>query len=182
MASIILSVFVLMPPETNNKKTETQNPAIQNPTIQNVEPSKTPSTYGNLMKSFNENVPEFYYHYKDIDGNGVYELLILENCALYIYTYDDNGVRQIGSHDFVTGTVRMFSSQNPKYPGIFYFTVGGGCDHYGYLTLNGDNIVTTPLCEYYYSADEPYWVDINDDKEMIAEAKALYKKTKTSSF
>ena len=182
MASIILSVFVLMPPETNNKKTETQNPAIQNPTIQNVEPSKTPSTYGNLMKSFNENVPEFYYHYKDIDGNGVYELLILENCALYIYTYDDNGVRQIGSHDFVTGTVRMFSSQNPKYPGIFYFTVGGGCDHYGYLTLNGDNIVTTPLCEYYYSADEPYWVDINDDKEMIAEAKALYKENKDIIF
>ena len=182
MASIILSVFVLMPPETNNKKTETQNPAIQNPTIQNVEPSKTPRTYDNLMKSFNENVPEFYYHYKDIDGNGVYELLILENCALYIYTYDDNGVRQIGSHDFVTGTVRMFSSQNPKYPGIFYFTVGGGCDHYGYLTLNGDNIVTTPLCEYYYSADEPYWVDINDDKEMIAEAKALYKENKDIIF
>lgn len=172
MASIILSVFVLMPPETNNKKTETQNPAIQNPTIQNVEPSKTPSTYGNLMKSFNENVPEFYYHYKDIDGNGVYELLILENCALYIYTYDDNGVRQIGSHDFVTGTFQFLESDN--YSGIFVYTVGGGCDHYSYLTLCDDNISITKLCEYYYSADEPYWVDISDYKEMVAEAKILY--------
>ena len=115
MASIILSVFVLMPPETNDKKTETQNSATQNETQ-----SKIPSTYGNLMKSFNENVPEFYYHYKDIDGNGVYELLILENCALYIYTYDDNGVRQIGSHDFVTGTFQFLESQN--YDGLFVFT------------------------------------------------------------
>ena len=172
MASIILSVFVLMPPETNNKKTETQNPAIQNPTIQNVEPSKTPSTYGNLMKSFNENVPEVYYHYKDIDGNGVYELLILENCALYIYTYDDNGVRQIGSHDFVTGTFQFLESDN--YNGIFVYTVGGGCDHYSYLTLCDDNISITKLCEYYYSADEPYWVDISDDKQMVAEAKKVY--------
>lgn len=172
IASIIISVFVLMPPETNNKKTETQNPAIQNPTIQNVEPSKTPSTYSNLMKNFNENVPEFYYHYKDIDGNGVYELLILENCALYIYTYDDNGVRQIGSHDFVTGTFQFLESQN--YDGIFVFTQGGSCDNYKYLTLVNGNISITEVCKYDYSDASAVWVDISDDKQMVAEAKKVY--------
>ena len=167
IASLVISVFVLIHPKTNDKKTETQNSATPNETQ-----SKTPSTYDDLMKSFNENVPEFYYYYKDIDGNGVCELLILENCALYIYTYDDNGVRQIGSHDFVTGTLQLLESDN--YSGIFVYTVGGGCDHYRYLTLCADNISITKLCEYYYSADDPYWNDVSDDKEMVAEAKTLY--------
>lgn len=167
IASIIVSIFVLRTPETNDKKTETQNSATPNETQ-----SKIPSTYDDLMKSFNENVPEFYYYYKDIDGNGMYELLILENCTLYIYTYDDNGVRQIGGHDFVTGTFQFLESDN--YNGIFVYTVGGGCDHYSYLTLCDGNISITKLCEYYYSADEPYWNDVSDDKEMVAEAKTLY--------
>lgn len=167
ISSLVISVFVLIHPKTNDKKTETQNSATPNETQ-----SKIPSTYDDLMKSFNENVPEFYYYYKDLDDNGVCELLILENCALYIYTYDDNGVRQIGSHDFVTGTLQFLESDN--YSGIFVYTVGGGCDHYRYLTLCDDNISITKLCEYYYSADEPYWNDVSDDKEMVAEAKTLY--------
>ncbi len=171
VASIIVSAFILTTPKNNDKKAETQNQITQNPTTQNDAPSKTPSTYGNLMKSFNENVPEFYYHYKDIDGNGVYELLILENCALYIYTYDDNGVRQIGSHDFVTGTLQFLESQN--YDGIFVFTQGGSCDNYRYLTLIDGNITIAEVCKYDYTGDRAVWVDINENKELIAEVKKV---------
>ena len=160
-----LSCYILYASKTNR--------SLFSKEILNENESQIISDYNNLMNSFYNQNPDFYYAVKDIDGNGVNELIILSNTTITVYT-NENGVKQLDSYDFVTGTVRMFSSQNPKYPGIFYFTVGGGCDHYGYLTVNGDNIVTTPLCEYYYSADEPYWVDISDDKEMIAEAKALY--------
>lgn len=168
-----LSCYILYASKTNR--------SLFSKEILNENESQIISDYNNLMNSFYNQNPDFYYAVKDIDGNGVKELIILSNTTITVYT-NENGVKQLDSYDFVTGTVRMFSSQNSKYPGIFYFTVGGGCDHYGYLTLNGDNIVTTPLCEYYYSADEPYWVDINDDKEMIAEAKALYKENKDIIF
>ncbi len=149
--------------------------------ILNENESKILSDYNNLMNNFYNQNPDFYYAVKDIDGNGVKELIVQSNSTITVYTYE-HGIKQLDSYDFVTGTVRMFSSENPKYPGIFVFTVGGGCDHYSYLTLNGGNIVTTKLCEYYYSADEPYWNDISDDKEMIAEAKALYNANKDIIF
>ncbi len=149
--------------------------------ISNENESQILSDYNNLMNNFYNQNPDFYYAVKDIDGNSVKELIILSNTTITVYTHEQD-VKQLDSYDFVTGTVRMFSSDDKKYPGIFYFTVGGGCDHYSYLTLSGDNIVTTKLCEYYYSADEPYWVDISDDKEMIAEAKALYNANKDIIF
>jgi len=168
-----LSCYILYTSKTNR--------SLFSKEILNENESQIISYYNNLMNSFYNQNPDFYYAIKDIDGNGIKELIIMSNTTITVYT-NENGVKQLGSYDFVTGTVRMFSSENPKYPGIFYYTVGGGCDHYSYLTLNGDNIVTTKLCEYYYSADEPYWVDISDDKEMIAEAKALYNENRDIEF
>lgn len=139
-------------------------------------------SYTELMNDFHKQNTDFYYTTKDIDGNGIEELIIQNNTQITVYTYEDNTVKQLDSYDFVTGTFRLFSSQNEAYPGIFYYTVGGGCDHYSYLTLSGENICTTKLCEYYYSADEPYWENISDDKELIAEAKELYNKNKDIEF
>lgn len=144
--------------------------------------SKTKDTYHSLMNDFYNNTPDFYYAYKDVNGDGTYELLIMENTTLFIYTYN-GGVKQLDNYDFVTGTFRLFASENQEYPGIFVFTVGGGCDHYNYLALYDEgNIGITKLCEYYYSADEPYWNNISNDKEMIAEAKALYNENKDIKF
>ncbi len=168
IASIIVSIFVLVPSIKQTKEPKPQEPAVQIETLLSL----NKAAYYDLMKSFNENVPEFYYHIKDIDGNGIEELLILENCTLYIYTYDNGNVFQIDSHDFVTGTLQLLES--PNYDGIFVLTVGGGYDHYRYLTLCDGSISMTNLCEYYYSADEPYWNDISDDKQMVAEAKKVY--------
>lgn len=149
--------------------------------IYDAEESRIFCSYVELMNDFYNQIPDFYYATQDIDGNGVKELIIQNNTTITVYTYDDS-VNQLDSYDFVTGTVRLFASENPKYPGIFYYTVGGGCDHYSYMTLNNGSLGTTKLCEYYYSADEPYWNNISKDTEMIAEAKALYNENRDIEF
>ncbi|MBQ6884426.1 MAG: hypothetical protein IJN56_01665 [Clostridia bacterium] len=168
-----LSCYILYTSKTNR--------SLFSKEILNENESQIISDYNNLMNSFYNQNPDFYYAIKDIDGNGIKELIIMSNTTITVYT-NENGVKQLDSYDFVTGTVRMFSSENPKYPGIFYFTVGGGCDHYSYMTLNNGYLNQTKLCEYYYSADEPYWVDVSDDKEIIAEAKALYNENRDIEF
>lgn len=149
--------------------------------IFNVSESQVLNTYNKLMNNFYDHTPGFYYTTQDIDGNGVKELIIKVNTAITVYTYE-YGIKQLDSYDFVTGTVRMFASESPKYRGIFSFTVGGSCDHYSYITLNNGCLDKTKLCEYYFSADEPYWNDISDDKEIIAEAKLLYNENRDIEF
>ncbi len=168
-----LSCYTLYNPDHNKSYFSNQ--------IFTASESEISTAYNQLMTNLYSQTPDFYYAIKDIDGNGVKELIIKVNTAITVYTYE-YGIKQLDSYDFVTGTARMFESENPKYPGIFAFTVGGGCDHYSYMTLNNGYLTKTELCEYWYSADEPYWNDISDNKEMIAEAKSLYNENRDIEF
>ena len=74
------------------------------------------------------------YFTKDIDNNGTKELFIRQNTAMEVYTYE-NVVKKVGTHDFVTGTLQLYHTLDTKYPGIVYLTVGGGKNHFGYITI-----------------------------------------------
>lgn len=177
IASIVVSVLVLNSPQTQNNESDKKEYAGSYDRRTYI------YAFQRLREDFGENVSEFYYYTKDINGDGKYELLILENTTLYIYTYKDREVHQIGSHDFVTGTFQFLESD--KYDGIFVFTQGGSCDHYNYLTIINGNISITPICKYDYSGEDALegamWVDMSDDKEMVAEAKNVYSNVITFS-
>lgn len=172
ISSIVISTFILFLSQSKNTPVSSHDKRAHI------------YAYQRLRESFAKDVPGFYYYTKDIDGNGMTELLILENTTLHIYTYVNRNVQQIGSHDFVTGTFKFFESD--KYDGIFVFAQGGSCDHYNYLTIINGNISITPICKYDYSGEDALegamWVDMSDDKEMIAEAKELYNQNKNIDF
>jgi hypothetical protein len=74
------------------------------------------------------------YFTKDIDGNGTEELIVDQNTAMEVYTYQGT-VKKVGAHDFITGTLLLHHTKDNKYPGIVYVTVGGGKNHFGYITI-----------------------------------------------
>lgn len=135
--------------------------------------TSTVKSYDELLEELKKSEKDIHYTYKDIDGNGTDELLIHENTALTVYTLE-NGVKMVGQYDFVTGTLRLLYSDDPNFPGIFYFTVGGGKDHYGYLTIKDDSLNFEKLWEYEYSADPVKIYEISPNKELIEQSKAAY--------
>lgn len=121
------------------------------------------------------------YFYKDIDGNGVEDLCITDGreCATTVYTFVDGQIKKFGREAFYTGTTRLFSSENKKYPGIFVFTCGGSADHYHYLSVKDGKLVSEDLWDLEYDEtinkySEDKVVAFTDDKEIIAESKYLY--------
>lgn len=174
-----LSCYALANPEYNECYFSKQFFVAEETTVIN--------NYYEMMNGFYEQNQDFYYTIKDIDGNGIKELITKNNTEITVYTYK-NYVWQLGSYDFVTGTAQLFESENQEYPGIFFFTVGGSCEHYSYLTLKDNEIITTEkLAEDHYGDegtdyDKRTWVNISDDKEKIKEAKRLYEAGKEIEF
>lgn len=102
----------------------------------------------------------------------------LKNTELSIYTIDET-VTFINSYDFITGTVRFFISDDIRYPGVFYFTAGGGTEHYGYMTINDSNLLFEKLLENNYSSVNTSECndktkELSSNKELISEAQLLY--------
>ena len=125
---------------------------------------------------------DVYYSVKDVDGNGGDELLILDNTTLCVYTFE-NGVRLVGEHDFVTATCRFFYSDNKKFPGVFYFTVGGGANHYGYMTIKDNTLVLESLWQENYATETDKGIqELCSDKDLISESKSLYENNRDINF
>ena len=143
------------------------------------------SAYQNLLDNLKITQNDLYYSIKDIDGNTVDDLILLENTKLSIYTFD-NSVNLIGTHDFLTGTARFFYSDKTNLPGIFYYTAGGGIDHYGYLTIQDGTLLLTDLWEENYAANLPGITtgtkELSTDKEKILESKALFNRNSDIQF
>ena len=87
-------------------------------------------SYTEYLKNFADSSSEVYYLIRDIDNDGTKDLILSNNASLTIYTYTDS-VKEVGSYDFITGTVRDLYSDNKDFPGIFYTTTGGGYNHCG---------------------------------------------------
>ena len=138
--------------------------------------------YKDFLNELKSSGQELFYSVHDIDGDGVDDLIIKENTKLTVYTFNDS-VTKIDEYDFVTGTARFFYSTNKKYSGIFYFTVGGGANHYGYMTVKDNELHLENLWEEYYAEESPEKVkELSSDKESIAESKSLYQNNKDILF
>ena len=134
------------------------------------------TSYEKILNELKNKKDDLYYYIKDIDANNIDDLLVLENTKLSVYTYE-NSIELIGEQDFLTGTVRFFSSDNVSYPGIFYFTVGGGINHYGYMTIKNNKLQFEELWSEDYSGingEKGKIIEISKNENLIKESKELY--------
>jgi len=120
---------------------------------------------------------EFYFALKDLDNDGTPELLVDVNWGnVAVYTFND-GLIKVGNRNYLAGTFRMFFSDNPAYPGIFYFSVGGGLERYGYMTVKDNEFISEELWNEDYSGwRENRIEELSKDKGLIKESKNVYSK------
>jgi len=117
------------------------------------------------------------YFITDFYGDGTKELILVENTTLSIYTYNNEKVSLIGKNDFVTGTFRLFPSDNEKRGGVFYFYASGGQNHYGYLETKENKLELNELLIEDYSGvggTSGKVTEISNDKDLISECKKAY--------
>jgi len=142
-------------------------------------------SYENFLNDLKNKQDDLYYYIKDIDGNNIDDLLVLENTKLSVYTYEKS-VELIGEQDFLTGTVRFFGSDNINYPGVFYYTVSGGVDHYGYMTIKDKKLSFENLWEENYATEPQDSVkhikELSSNKALISESKTLFDKNLDIKF
>lgn len=128
---------------------------------------------------------DLYYFIKNIDGAGSPELFVIDHAEedgdqMKVYTYRDE-VQKIGSY-FLTGTTRLLYSDDPSCPGVFTFGVGGGLEHYGYMTVQDGKLSATELWNEDYSGiskelgkDRDQILELSSDKLLIRESGKAYK-------
>ena len=140
------------------------------------------SSYEVFLSKIRKDAKEdYYYALKDMDGDGTEELLLHTpaKMTLSIYTFTDRVVK-VGSNDFWTGTLRLLHTADPDYPGIIWFDVGGGMDHYGYITVKDGQMTMEPLWDYNYSGIAPEGeeseesIEYSEDKRLIEVSKQAY--------
>jgi len=132
---------------------------------------------------------ELYFSIRDLDNNGIPELVIERNGVnITVYTYNDTVV-EVGNHDFASGTTRLFFTDNPSYPGIFFYFAGGGLDHYGYLTIKDNKLMYKELWNEDYSGiskelgiSREKIEEFSADKQIINESRKVYKENNDLPF
>ncbi len=140
------------------------------------------SSYTALLKSINKNnsnqTNEFVL--RDLDSDDIPELIVKEELKLIVYRQNKD-VEEIGNYNFSTGTTRFFTSKNKKYPGIFFFYVSGGLNHYGYLDIKDGKLHIQELWNEDYSGiskeigeTRDVIEEFSEDKGLIEESKNLY--------
>lgn len=125
---------------------------------------------------------------KDLDNNGIPELIIKKVVKLTIYTFEKNLI-EIGNQDFLTGTTRFLGSDHSSYPGILYFYVSGGLNHYGYISIKDNKLNDEELWNEDYSGiskelgkNRDRIEELSSDKKLIEESKKAYEKNRDLSF
>lgn len=140
--------------------------------------------YTDYLKNFADSSFEVHYLIRDIDNDGTPDLILPDNTSLKIYTYTDS-VKEVGSYDFVTGTVQYLYSDNKDFSGIFYVTAGGGYNHYGYLTVKDGKVTTEDLWEEDFSGisgEKNKIEDLSENRALVAESKAVSQKEQKINF
>lgn len=80
------------------------------------------------------------YRLKDINGEGLPELLVLQNTTLSVYLLQNDSVALADQFDGVTGTMTYHFWGGICHPGIFTQSIGGGKTHYGYLSFENQKL------------------------------------------
>lgn len=127
---------------------------------------------------------------KDLDNNGIPELVIAKNGAnnITVYTFIDTVV-EVGNHNFATGTTRLFFTDNSSYPGMFFYFAGGGLNHYGYITIKDNKLMYEELWNEDYSGiskelgiSRQRIEEFSADKQLINESRKVYKENNDLLF
>ena len=130
--------------------------------------------YTDFLNGYVTDTSVFYFT-KDIDGNGTEELFIHENAAFEVYTYRGS-VQKLGTHDFITGTVLLHHTNDDSYPGIVYVTVGGGKNHFGYITIADGSLSVQQTFDDDYGMVSGKKEDVfyTQDEDLIAVSQRAY--------
>ena len=113
-----------------------QGHEIYFPETEDSEPASY-RTYAELLKAAYDEEIGLRHVFRDLNGDGNEELLLLQNgTKLIVYTLGINGTQLVVEDEFHTGTSRFLDSGDAAYPGLFYFCVGGGKNQCYYLTSN----------------------------------------------
>lgn len=133
---------------------------------------------------------ELYFSIKDLDNNGVPELVVKKDGAnITVYTINNDTIVEVGNHNFLSGTTRLFFSNNPSYPGIFSYFVSGGLEHYEYITIKDDELMYEELWnEDYSGVSKELGIcrdrieESSDDKQLIEESRKVYEENNDLPF
>ncbi len=124
---------------------------------------------------------QFTFTVRNLDGNGAPELILCRRgVEITVYSYEQ-GIQEIGTYDFVSGTTVLLVTDHPSYPGIIYFHVGGGLEHYDYLSMVDQTLHTEELWNEDYSGiskklgkDRERIQEVSEDAALIQESKKAY--------
>lgn len=165
----------IIPKNSNNLKTEKSL----------NEPISIEDKYIRFLSDNYKDAVNLNYTYRDIDNNGTEELLIIENTTLTVYTASPS-VTKIGMHDFITGTYQLLYSENKTFPGLIVLTVGGGTNHFDYITIQKNALSIKKIYDEDYSgisgsSDDKITLH-SDNKELINAAQNAYKNNLRLNF
>jgi hypothetical protein len=128
------------------------------------------------------------YLYKDLDNNGTSELIAKNGLNITVYTFGEAAV-EVGNHNFETGTTRLLFSDNPSYPGIFYFFASGGLEHHGYLAIADGKLSYDELWNEDYSGiskdlgiSRDRIEEFSADKQLVNESRIAYQNNNDLQF
>lgn len=187
---ILLSALILLIALTGCGKTDASSTNSTASAKEQTNSAQSGEAYQAFLKdlydtSSEKECADTFYYIRDLDNNGVDELMTFhEGLEMTVYTYD-NGVKKLDFHDFATGTTRLFCSEVPSYPGFFEFHVGGGLERYNYITLKNNALSFEKLWDDDFSdsyESRPKIVEYVTDQQMIAESKRLYQENKDIKF
>ena len=157
-------------------------PVLQEPEKQPETPEKfSYANYYDFLIGLCSNNPEKIasFFVKDLDNNGVDELIVDPDSSMEysFYTIDNGVVKLIEKYDFLTGTTRLLETNDEAYPGLICFTVGGGANHYVYLTIKDGQLSFEKIWDDNYSGtyDTPT-TEYTTDKKLIEVSANAYNK------
>ena len=86
------------------------------------------------------NMGEGEYLLKDLDGEGIPELVVRQGTTLSVYVLKSNAVAITDQYDSETATMSYYEYYGLDHPGLFTRHVGGGQTHYGYLRFENNQL------------------------------------------
>lgn len=177
---LLLSIFLLQGCKENEK--------ITNRTDSSIDSIKDwKNVYKSFLLKMSEDISDtIEFSIKDLDNNLIPELIIKKHgTCLHIYSCDRGELIDVGENEFYSATTRFFYSNNRNYPGIFFFTIGGGLEQYGYLEFVNNKLVECDLWNEDYSGTHKNRERINeisDDKSCIEESRKIVAAGKDIEF
>ena len=193
LTKVLLTIaLLLMVTASCGKSTIQSNTTAQVTQPGTSEPDTVPSTAEKVFEPWNDAYASFlrefpvsaFYDYstfflRDLDNNGVPELSILQRKnegqikILSVYSYDahEDGVVKISERDDPNSFAGAFRiSNNPRFPGLFSCSWGGGVERFGYLSVKDKTLEFEIVWIYDHSIDTFMNIDASPNKELIKES------------